>query len=74
MVDVCATNEKLRARVRRIVATATGATESEIDDALGAADGNAKVAIVSLLAGVDVDTARAALAGRGESIRRAVSE
>ena len=35
MVDVRASNEKLRARSRRIVALATGAGDAAIEDALG---------------------------------------
>src|SRR5919202_985577 len=73
MVDVHATNEKLRERVRRIVRQATGASEVEADEALEAAQGSAKVAIVSLLAGIDADTARARLAEAGGSIRSAVA-
>jgi N-acetylmuramic acid 6-phosphate etherase len=68
MVDVSATNEKLRARVRRIVQTATSASRDEADEALAAADGSAKVAIVSLLAGVDADDARARLRSADGSI------
>ena len=72
MVDVVATNEKLRARVRRIVMTATGVSEGQADEALAAADGSAKVAIVTLLAGVDVGTARSRLAATGGNIRQAL--
>jgi N-acetylmuramic acid 6-phosphate etherase len=72
MVDVCATNEKLRARVQRIVMTATGAPRERVDEALAAADGSAKVAIVTLLAGVDVDTARSRLASSNGNIRLAL--
>ncbi len=72
MVDVYATNDKLRARVRRIVRDATGASASQVDEALAAADGNAKVAIVSLLAGVGADDARARLAASGQRIRLAL--
>jgi len=72
MVDVSATNDKLRARVRRIVRTATGAPAEAVDESLAAADGNAKVAIVSLLAGVDADEARARLVDAGQSIRLAL--
>ncbi|HEU5264630.1 MAG TPA: N-acetylmuramic acid 6-phosphate etherase [Gaiellaceae bacterium] len=74
MVDVNATNEKLRARVRRIVRTATGASPEQVDEALEAANGSAKVAIVSLLAGVDAGEARARLADTGGSIRLTVEE
>jgi N-acetylmuramic acid 6-phosphate etherase len=73
MVDVNATNEKLRERVRRIVQQATGASVEDADGALAAADGSAKVAIVSLLARVDAQGARARLAEAGGSIRLAVS-
>jgi N-acetylmuramic acid 6-phosphate etherase len=73
MVDVQATNEKLRERVRRIVRQATGASEDEADRALEEAQGSAKVAIVSLLAGVDAAAARARLNAAGGSIRGAVS-
>ena len=69
MVDVSATNEKLRARVRRIVQTATGASNERVDEALAAAGGSAKVAIVSILAGVDADEARERLATASGSVR-----
>jgi N-acetylmuramic acid 6-phosphate etherase len=72
MVDVSATNEKLRARVRRIVGIATGAPEAAIDAALAASNGSARVAIVSLLAGIDAETARDRLRETNDSIRRAV--
>jgi N-acetylmuramic acid 6-phosphate etherase len=72
MVDVVAANEKLAARVRRIVGAATDATGAEIDDALAAADGDARVAIVSLLAGVDAEAARARLEASGRSIADAL--
>jgi N-acetylmuramic acid 6-phosphate etherase len=72
MVDVSATNEKLRARVRRIVAAATGAAPEHVDAALASSGGDTKVAIVSLLAEVDADEARARLDGAGQSIRLAL--
>jgi N-acetylmuramic acid 6-phosphate etherase len=72
MVDVSATNEKLRARVRRIVRVATGAPEAAVDAALAASKGSARVAIVSLLADVDAETARDRLREANDSIRRAV--
>ena len=72
MVDVVATNEKLRARVRRIVMTATGADAPAVDGALAAANGSAKVAIVMLLGGIDVDSARARLAAASGNIRAAL--
>jgi N-acetylmuramic acid 6-phosphate etherase len=72
MVDVAATNEKLRARVRRIVRAATDASPEDVDAALDAADGDAKVAIVSLLGGVDAVEARGRLDATGQSIRLAL--
>jgi N-acetylmuramic acid 6-phosphate etherase len=72
MVDVVATNEKLRARVRRVVRQATGAGEAEVDAALAAAGGDAKVAIVSLLAGIGADEARHRLEAAGGRVRAAV--
>jgi N-acetylmuramic acid 6-phosphate etherase len=73
MVDVNATNEKLRARVRRIVRTVTGASPEQVEGALSAADGEAKVAIVSLLAEIDATQARAKLDAAGQSIRMALN-
>lgn len=74
MVDVVAANEKLNERVRRIVAAASGASSAEVDDALAAAGGDARVAIVSLLAGIDVDKARDRLDETGRSIARALED
>lgn len=72
MVDVVATNAKLRARARRTVELATDVSDAGVDAALAAADGDAKVAIVSLLAGLDAAAARARLDAAGGEIRRAV--
>lgn len=72
MVDVAATNEKLRARARRAVSLATRAHDDAVDSALAAAGGEAKVAIVSLLGDVDAETARARLERAGGNIRRAL--
>jgi N-acetylmuramic acid 6-phosphate etherase len=72
MVDVVAGNEKLRARARRIVQTVTGAGPDEADEALAASGGSAKVAIVSLLAGLDAAEARARLDAAGGDIRPAL--
>ncbi len=72
MVDVVATNDKLRARVRRIVRLATGADEEHVESALDASGGDAKVAIVMLLAGTDAATARDRLAQASGVVRRAL--
>ncbi|WP_129841831.1 N-acetylmuramic acid 6-phosphate etherase [Streptomyces sp. RFCAC02] len=57
MVDVRASNEKLRARSRRIVQLATGAPPEEVEQALGATDGEVKNAILTILGDVDAGTA-----------------
>ncbi|MFF2504998.1 N-acetylmuramic acid 6-phosphate etherase [Streptomyces sp. NPDC058067] len=57
MVDVRASNEKLRARSRRIVALATGADDAAIEAALAATDGEVKNAILVLLGEIDGPTA-----------------
>ena len=74
MVDLDATNDKLRARVRSIVGHATGEPPERVDQALAAAGGDPKVAIVSLLTGLDADAASARLTGAGGVVRRAVEE
>ncbi len=72
MVDVVASNSKLRARARRAVALATDVSEEEVDTALTAAGGDTKVAIVSLLTGVDAPQARKRLDASGGAIRAAL--
>jgi N-acetylmuramic acid 6-phosphate etherase len=72
MVGVTPGNEKLRARARRNVALASGASDEQVDEALAAAAGDARVALVSLLAGVDPATARERLEAAGGSVRQAV--
>jgi N-acetylmuramic acid 6-phosphate etherase len=74
MVDVVAANDKLHDRVRRIVTTATGASAPEVEYALEAAGGDARVAIVSLLAATDAADARARLDRSGRSIARALED
>nr|WP_231990814.1 N-acetylmuramic acid 6-phosphate etherase [Mycobacterium sp. 852002-30065_SCH5024008] len=61
MVDVRATNAKLRRRAVRIVRDAAGVDEETAAGALAAAGGHAKTAIVALLAGVDAAEAAARL-------------
>jgi N-acetylmuramic acid 6-phosphate etherase len=74
MVDVRAGSEKLWARARRAVELATGAGPEEAEAALSAADGAAKVAIVSLLLGIDADEARKRLEEASGGVRRAIAE
>ncbi|MER5433157.1 N-acetylmuramic acid 6-phosphate etherase [Streptomyces sp. NPDC002588] len=73
MVDVRASNEKLRARSRRIVSLATGADEEEIEAALAATDGEVKHAILVLLAGVDGLSAARLLEESGGHLRAALA-
>ena len=58
MVDVVATNAKLRGRVLRILREASGADEAQARDALEQAGGELKPALLSMLAGVSAAAAR----------------
>ncbi|MER7151719.1 N-acetylmuramic acid 6-phosphate etherase, partial [Streptomyces lydicus] len=73
MVDVRASNDKLRARSRRIVALATGAGEPEIEAALSRTDGEVKNAILTLLGDVDGPTAARLLDASGGHLRAALA-
>ncbi|MFF7532653.1 N-acetylmuramic acid 6-phosphate etherase [Streptomyces bobili] len=73
MVDVRASNEKLRARSRRIVSLATGADDEEIEEALAATGGEVKHAILVLLAGVDGPSATRLLEESGGHLRAALA-
>ncbi|MER5715150.1 N-acetylmuramic acid 6-phosphate etherase [Streptomyces sp. NPDC002132] len=73
MVDVRASNEKLRARSRRIVALATGAADEEIEAALTATGGEVKHAILVLLAGVDGPSAARLLEESDGRLRAALA-
>jgi N-acetylmuramic acid 6-phosphate etherase len=70
MVDVQTTNEKLRVRAVRIVAHVAAATEDAASAALAAADGDTRVAIVTLVRGVGPDEARRRLEAHGRNLRR----
>jgi N-acetylmuramic acid 6-phosphate etherase len=72
MVDVVASNAKLKGRARRAVELVTEVSSEEADAALEAARGDAKVAIVSLLAGVSADEARVRLHAAGGNLRRSL--
>jgi N-acetylmuramic acid 6-phosphate etherase len=72
MVGVAPENAKLRERARRNVVLASGRSEEDVDAALAAAGGDARVALVSLLAGVDPATARERLEGAGGSVALAL--
>ena len=72
MVDVVATNAKLRGRVVRILQEASGAGEDEARTALDAAGGQLKPALLSLLAGVSVEAAVTALRAHDDSVAAAL--
>ncbi|HWS31923.1 MAG TPA: N-acetylmuramic acid 6-phosphate etherase [Actinoplanes sp.] len=72
MTDMLATNAKLRDRRLRILAEATGADLPACDSALRSADGNAKVALLTLLSGSSPDTAARALAVTEGHVTRAL--
>jgi N-acetylmuramic acid 6-phosphate etherase len=73
MVGVAPANAKLRERARRNLVIATGASEDDVDAALEAAEGDARVALVSLLAGIDPTSARERLESAGGSVREALA-
>ncbi|WP_309096065.1 N-acetylmuramic acid 6-phosphate etherase [Streptomyces sp.] len=73
MVDVRASNDKLRARSHRIVALATGAGDEEIERALAATDGEVKNAILTILADVDGPTAARLLEESDGHLRAALA-
>jgi N-acetylmuramic acid 6-phosphate etherase len=72
MVGVRASNDKLRARSRGIVAPVTGAPEEEIEAALAATDGEVKNAILTILGSVDGPIAARLLAESKGHLRGAI--
>ncbi len=72
MVDLRATNEKLRRRALRIVQEITGAPADTARDALEAAGHRVKPALVALIAGVDTETAERLLHETGGRVRDAI--
>ncbi|MEH6807078.1 MAG: N-acetylmuramic acid 6-phosphate etherase [Rhodococcus erythropolis] len=72
MVDMRPTNAKLVDRAERIVAAATGVSRSTAAEVLEGANGQVKVAIVMLLASVDVTAATEMLSGAHGSVHRAI--
>ncbi|MFJ4094851.1 N-acetylmuramic acid 6-phosphate etherase [Kitasatospora sp. NPDC089913] len=72
MVDVRAGNAKLRERARRIVADITGADEETARRALAATGGDAKAAVLVVLAGVGAPTAARLLTAADGHLREAL--
>lgn len=74
MVDLRASNTKLRERSVRIVIDVTGVAADEAAELLRVADGEVKTAIVAHLANVDVNQARKRLTLAGGQIRLALND
>lgn len=73
MVDLTATNEKLRDRSCRIVSELTGLTEEQAAEAIARCDGQLKTAIVTVLVGLTPGEARERLAAAGGHLRGALA-
>ena len=72
MVDMRATNEKLRARAVNVLTALTDVSADAAAAALTDSRGSVKEAALALLADVPVETARHALAGHDGDLRRAL--
>lgn len=72
MVDMKATNAKLRGRLVSILEQAAGRPEQECIDAMAEADGELKTALVALLAGCTAAEARERINANGGLARRAI--
>ena len=73
MVDLQATNDKLKARAINLVREIAGLETADALQALEAADWDIKVAILTRLAGVDADRARRLIAENGGHLSRALA-
>ena len=73
MVDVNATNTKLEARAIRIVMQATDCTAAQAQQALKQADNQAKLAILIVLTGLEVNVAKILLSKHKGYLRHALS-
>ncbi|MGY4690429.1 N-acetylmuramic acid 6-phosphate etherase [Salibacterium sp. K-3] len=74
MVDVHASNHKLKDRARRIVMEATGAGMREAESALSACGEEVKSAVVMILAECEAEEAVSRLQHHGGDIRKALQE
>jgi N-acetylmuramic acid 6-phosphate etherase len=73
MIDLSATNAKLRGRMISILMEATGCPEADCTRVLTAADGDLRTALVSLVSGAAVPEARAALVRSQQQVRGALA-
>lgn len=74
MVDVQASNEKLKARAVKIVMEACECSQADAQAALSQSQGNAKLAIMILLSGLDPLAAKALLAQHQGHLRAALAQ
>ena len=74
MVGVRCSNEKQRARARRIIRLATGCTDEDAYQALDAAEGETKIAILMVLTGDTFATAAERLEQHNGYLRNALGE
>jgi N-acetylmuramic acid 6-phosphate etherase len=74
MVDVVASNEKLRRRARRILREATGVDDARAAEVLQESGWRTKTALVALLAGTSVDEADGLLDRAAGRVRDALAE
>jgi N-acetylmuramic acid 6-phosphate etherase len=74
MVDLIALSDKLRDRGERIVMEACGVDRARARDAIAAAEGSVKLAIVMVRSGLGKDAARERLAATGGLVRRVVGD
>lgn len=73
MIDLVATNAKLRGRMISILMEATGYDEPTCAEAVSGAGGDLRLALVALLSGADWAEAKAALARSDQRVREAVA-
>jgi N-acetylmuramic acid 6-phosphate etherase len=72
MVGAVATNSKLRGRIAAALVAATGEDADMCAEAVEKADGDGRVALLTLLSGVSIPVARSVLAGTGGHLREAL--
>jgi N-acetylmuramic acid 6-phosphate etherase len=74
MIDLVATNAKLRGRMISILIAATDRSEDDCRRALAEAGGDLKIALVTLMSGADVAGAKAALGRSAGHVRGALAQ
>ena len=74
MIDVKATNEKLRIRAREIVVKASGVSVEAADNMLHKTGYDVRLSVFALLSGYDPDQAKEKLEAAGNLIHQALSE